>query len=280
MKTSIIILLGIFIPGILFSQYLVPNVKIESERIESSDKPEIEELQNKISQYIQAKTFSNEDYDFQIPYRISILVRSIDESGSDRVYTCEGFFTNEYDQRYYDSQWKFEYSSGMSLYRSMGMPNPLTDLIDYYGYIIVGVELDAIELMGGNTIFEKAEKIIQKSQSSRWSQGWRNRAKDFEELTRNYRLRKARYYLSEAFWAVNDGKDDEALTKLKDSLRLIQEIIRIHNKDKFTNDFIEVHYKDAEFFISSLQDTSFLPIYREIIPKHKPYFDNLVREYF
>lgn len=280
MKSNKIILFIILMPIYLLSQVLVPNVTIDSERIETSYLPEIQELEKQITQYIQSESFSDENYNFQIPFRISIFVRSIDESGTDRVYTCEAFFTNNYDQRYYDSQWKFEYSTGTSLYRSLGLFNPLTDLIDYYGYLIVGTELDAIELLGGNATFEKASQIIQKSQSSRWSSGWRSRTSDYEAITRNYRLRKARFFLSEAYWAIEDNKKDRALSKLKESLLLIQEIIRIRNKDKFTNDFIETHYKDVEYFISALKDTSFLPLYRDISPNQKQYFDSLVDKYY
>ncbi|MCD6234307.1 MAG: DUF4835 family protein [Candidatus Marinimicrobia bacterium] len=270
----------LLIPVFLSGQVLIPNVSMDSERIESSYLPEIEELKQQIIQYIQTESFSDETYDFQIPYRISIFIRSIDESGTDRVYTCEAFFTNDYDQRYYDPQWKFEYSSGASLYRSTGIFNPLTGIIDYYGYLIVGTELDAIELLGGNAIFEKANQIIQRSQSGRWSSGWRNRISDFEAITRNYRLRKARFFLSEAFWAIEDQKKELALSKLKESLLLIQEIIRIRNKDKFTNDFIESHYKDVEYFVSALEDTSFMPLYRDINPNEKKYFDSVIEKYY
>ncbi len=280
MKRTIQCILLIILPLLLSGQTLVPNVTIESERIESSYLSEINELQNSIDQYIRTESFSNNDYNFEIPYRISIFVRSIDESGAEKVYTCEAFFTNDFDQRYYDSQWKFDYSSGVSLYRSAGLFNPLTDLIDYYGYLIVATELDAIELMGGNTIYEKARQIIQKSQTSRWSQGWRSRSADFERLTGNYRLRKARYLLSESFWAIEENGKKQALEKLKESLSLISQIVNIHNKDKFTNDFIEAHYKDAEYFVSTLKDTSFMPLYREIAPQHHIYFNEIIRKHY
>lgn len=280
MKITIQGILLMIIPWLLSGQTLIPNVTIESERIESSYLSEINELQNAIDQYIRTESYSNNDYDFEIPYRISIFIRSIDESGAEKIYTCEAFFTNDYDQRYYDSQWKFDYSSGNSLYRSTGLFNPLTDLIDYYGYLIVATELDAIELMGGNTIYEKASQIIQKSQTSRWNQGWRSRSADFERLTGNYRLRKARYLLSEAFWAIDGNGKKQSLEKLKESLTLISQIVNIHNKDKFTNDFIEAHYKDAEYFVSTLKDTSFIPLYREIAPQHHTYFNEIIRKNF
>jgi len=280
MKKTILCIVLMIIPLLITGQTLIPNVTIESERIESSYLSEINELQNSINQYIRTESFSNNDYDYEIPYRISIFVRSIDESGTEKVYTCEAFFTNDYDQRYYDSQWKFEFSSGSSLYRSTGLFNPLTDLIDYYGYLIVATELDAIELMGGNTIYEKASQIIQKSQTSRWNQGWRSRLADFERLSGNYRLRKARYLLSQAYWAIEDKEKKQALEKLKESLGLVSQIVNIHNKDKYTNDFIEAHYKDAEYFVSTLKDTSFIPLYRELAPQHHTYFNEIVRKYF
>ncbi|MDD5581957.1 MAG: DUF4835 family protein [Candidatus Marinimicrobia bacterium] len=280
MKKIYIMLIIILIPFFLSGQILIPKVTIESERIESSYLPEIQELEKQITNYIYTESFSDNNYDFQIPFRISIFVRSIEEIGSERVYTCEAFFTNEYDQRYYDPQWQFEYSSGTTLFRSQGLFNSLTDVIDFYAYLIIGTELDAIELLGGNATFEKVSQIIQKSQSSKWSSGWRTRTTDYEIITQNYRLRKARFYLSEAYWAVEDNKKELALSKLKESLSLIQEIVRIRNKDKFTSDFIEAHYKDAEYFIAALNDTSFLPLYRDISPDKKEYFDSLVEKYF
>ena len=273
-----ILSLFIVLTVMLFSQTFTPDVTIESQNTNPQEERIIEELKSSIIQYINSETFSNELYDFDVIYKIKIFVKTINTGGSKNVFTCSGFFSNNYDQRYIDNSWSFEYSEGEALYREL-VYHPLRDIIDYYGYIIMGTEMDGIEDMGGNSLFNLARDIYSRGSSSKWSKGWSVRKDDFELLINDFRLRKARFHLNQSFWAIDDGEGTEGWYQLQTALDYLNESKRLDPQNKHLNFYIEKHYQNAEYFVQVYQDTSFLPKFRRIAPKHQNYFDNIARSF-
>ena len=104
---------------LLFAQTFVPNVSIEGNNLNAQEERIIEELKYTIEQYISSNSFSNEIYKLTVPYRITIYVTQISKSGSKMTISTNAFFSNEYDQRYIDNSWVFEFAEGEALYREM-----------------------------------------------------------------------------------------------------------------------------------------------------------------
>ena len=258
--------------SLLFAQTFVPNVSIEGSNLNSQEERIIDELKNTIEQYIASNSFSNENYELIVPYRITIYVSQISKSGSKMSISTNAFFSNEYDQRYIDNAWVFEFSEGEALYREM-MYHPLRDLIDYYGYLIMASEMDAIEDLGGNSIFDLANDIYSRGSSSPWSKGWSTRKEDFDKLTGDFRLRRARNLYNEAFWALDDDQGTKAWYFLEDALNYLIDSQNLDSQNKFLNFFVDKHYKDSEYFVNTYQDTSLLPYFRKLSPGNQDFFD-------
>ncbi len=262
----------------LFSQTLIPKITTETKSIKQSYLKDIENLKNSLEQYIKSNSFSDDIYKIDIPFTIKLFIDNIDESGNEIKYVCKAIITNEYDQRFFEQGWIFPYNTGTPIMRT-GMYNPITSVIDFYGYMIIGTELDAISLMGGNSIYAKARESVEKGKISQWPQGCNTRIKKLEELTENYRLRKARYYYTLATWDAEDGKLNSSKENLNKSLDFIEQILTLQKKDRYTRIFIEHHYKEAEFFVETLQDTFFLPNLRKISSEHENYFNNISKKF-
>ncbi len=275
MKRLILLFL---LTSFLLGQTFIPNISIEGSNLNPQEERIIEELQNTIEQYISSNSFSNEQYELYVPYRINIFVTQVAQNGSKMSITANAFFSNEYDQRYIDNAWVFEFSEGEALYREM-LYNPLRDMIDYYGYLIMATEMDGIEDLGGNSLFDLANEIYSKGSSSRWSSGWNSRKEDFDKLTGDFRLRKARYLYNQAFWAIDDGQGTEGWYYLKEALEYLLSSLNLDSQNKFLNFFIDQHYKDSEYFTQVYQDTSFVPMYRELSPTNKDFFDSVVEPF-
>lgn len=275
MKKILVILLFV-LP--LLAQTFVPQVDIRGNNLNPQEERILEELKNTIEKYIYANSFSNELYDYIVPYRISVLVTQISMNGSKTTLAANAFFSNEYDQRYIDNSWTFEYIEGESLYREM-IYHPLRDIIDYYGYIIMATEMDGIEDLGGNSLFDMASEIYSRGSSSQWSKGWNDRKEDLDKLTGDFRLRKARYYYNQAFWAIDEGKGTKGWYALEEALKYLLESKRLDPQNKFLNFFIEQHYKDSKYFTKVYQDTGFLPYYRALAPQHEAFFDEVEMTY-
>ncbi|MCF7832504.1 MAG: DUF4835 family protein [Candidatus Marinimicrobia bacterium] len=272
MKRIIIFLL---LSSILFAQTFVPNVSVEGNNLNAQEERILEQLQATIEQYILSNSFSNERYDLEIPYRITIYVTQVTKSGSKLNIATNAFFSNEYDQRYIDNAWVFEFTEGEVLYREM-MYHPLRDIIDYYGYLIMASEMDGIEDLGGNSIFDLANEIYSRGSSSRWSNGWNSRKEDFDKLTGDFRLRRARYLYNQAFWALDDNQGTKAWYLLEDALKYLIDSKNLDSQNKFLNFFVDKHFKDSEYFISVYQDTTLLPLYRKLSPENQNFFDGIV----
>lgn len=267
-------LLLIILAGFLGAQTFTPNVSVEGQNLNPQEMRIIGELKNTIEQYIESNSFSNELYNLEIPYRITVYITQITQSGSKMSLSANAFFSNEYDQRYIDNSWTFEFSEGEALYREM-MYNPLRDIIDYYGYLIMATEMDGIEELGGNSLFSLANEIYSRGNSSRWSKGWSTRKEDFDKLSGDFRLRKARFLYNQAFWAIDDNEGTKAWYYLEDALTFLVESKNLDSQNKFLNFFIDMHYRDSEYFVNVYQDTSLLPYYRILSPENRDFFNEV-----
>jgi hypothetical protein len=260
------------------AQTFVPNINIEGQNLNAQEERIIGELKNTIERYIYSNSFSNENYDFIVPYRITMNVTQISPSGSKIVFSVNAFFSNEYDQRYIDNAWTFEFAEGEALYREM-MYHPLRDIIDYYGYLIMATEMDGIEDLGGNSLFALATEIYSRGNSSQWSKGWNARKEDLDKMTGDFRLRRARFLYNQAFWAIDDGNGTDAWYYLEEALKYLLESKKLDQQNKFLNFFIEQHYKDSDYFTRVFQDTGLIPFYRALAPQHEAFFDEVEMTY-
>lgn len=270
--------LCLVILSFLSAQTFTPNITIEGQNLNAQEERIIGELKNTIERYIYSNSFSNENYDFIVPYRITMNVTQISPSGSKIVFSVNAFFSNEYDQRYIDNSWTFEFAEGEALYREM-MYHPLRDIIDYYGYLIMATEMDGIEDLGGNSLFGLATEIYSRGNSSQWSKGWNTRKEDLDKLTGDFRLRRARFLYNQAFWAIDDGNGTEAWYYLEEALKYLLESRKLDQQNKFLNFFIEQHYKDSDYFTRIFQDTGLIPFYRALAPQHESFFDEVEMNY-
>ncbi|MFA6619064.1 MAG: DUF4835 family protein [Candidatus Neomarinimicrobiota bacterium] len=268
----------LFLGSVLFAQTFYPEVSVEGTNPDAYQQRIHQELINTIEQYISSNSFSDEVYDLQIPYKIHIYVTNISQTGSKLGISANAFFSNGYDQRYIDNSWSFEFTEGEALFREM-IYNPLRDIIDYYGYLIMATELDGIEDMGGNSLYDLANETYARGISSQWPKGWEQRKKDFDLLTGDFKLRKARNLYNEALWAIDEGDGTEGWYYLEDALNLLLESKELDEQNKFLKFFIDMHYKDSEYFVNVYQDTALLPLFRELSPENNDFFDSIEEDF-
>ena len=73
-----------------------------------------------------------------------------------------------------DRDWSFEYTESQPLeYNDNSFTNNITSMLAFYAYIIIGLDYDTFEKMGGTPYFEKAQITVNNTQQSNrpgWSQ--------------------------------------------------------------------------------------------------------------
>ncbi len=70
-----------------------------------------------------------------------------------------------------DDDWLFEYSQGTPLTFEPDRYHPLTSVLDYYAYLILGFDYDTFEDMGGEPHFDKARRVAEVAQGT-GAVGW------------------------------------------------------------------------------------------------------------
>ena len=58
-----------------------------------------------------------------------------------------------------DQEWNFEYNRGAPLFFRPDVYEPITSLINFYAYILLGFDYDTFENMGGSPHFEQAKRV-------------------------------------------------------------------------------------------------------------------------
>lgn len=75
-----------------------------------------------------------------------------------------------------DNTWQFKYERNQAMYFNQTDFDPLTSLLDFYAYIIIGFDLDSYYRLGGSEYFSKALEITVKGASSQFADGWQSKS--------------------------------------------------------------------------------------------------------
>ncbi len=70
-----------------------------------------------------------------------------------------------------DPEWRFEYSRGSSLNHDLDRYDPLTSVLDFYAYLILGYDYDTFSPLGGTPFFDRAQTVANQAEGS-GDPGW------------------------------------------------------------------------------------------------------------
>ena len=70
-----------------------------------------------------------------------------------------------------DEGWQFNYTQGTPFIQEQERYNPLTSILDFYAYIVLGYDYDTFSELGGTPYFERARRIAELAESQ-GAAGW------------------------------------------------------------------------------------------------------------
>jgi hypothetical protein len=73
-----------------------------------------------------------------------------------------------------DSQWEFPYVPNQRIYFDEFNFDPLTDFLDYYAFVIIGLDLDTYKPLDGSRIFQKALNTATAAVASSSAADWQS----------------------------------------------------------------------------------------------------------
>lgn len=169
----------------------------------------LSDLERKIQEYMNTRSWTDDQFlrHERISCSMQIVILesiSISEFRSRLIVTARrpiyGTTQSSVVVRVNDPEWRFEFSRGSTLNFDLDRYDPLTSVLDFYAYLILGYDYDTFSPLGGTPHFEKARTVTDQAEGT-GDPGWssvgtqRNRAQLLSNLLdqRHESLRRAYY---------------------------------------------------------------------------------------
>jgi hypothetical protein len=179
MKYTLIIILMLNLT--ILAQELNCRVSVNFESLPVNNRELLADFANVIENYMNTTRFTNSDWGQKIDCALSIFFTA---ASSDVDYTAQIVVISQrpiYQSTdnspiltVNDGQWQFKYQKGQPLYANQATFDPLTSFLDYYALIIIGMDDDTFEPLGGTSYFKRAQDIVNLGANSGSSLGWQS----------------------------------------------------------------------------------------------------------
>lgn len=183
MKTFIVFLLSLLVSTASVAQELNCRIEINTSQLEGTNKSVFETLQNAVNEYVNTTQWTNTQFspNEKIECTLFFTITKYDEStgameGSLQVQSIRPVYNSSYTTtliNFKDNKIEFAYQENEPLIHSeTNMESQLTQILNFYIYLILAVDFDSFSPRGGDAYFSRLETIVQQGQSSGES-GWK-----------------------------------------------------------------------------------------------------------
>lgn len=177
-------------PALLFAILLVPQpsvgqelscrVQLDRSQLSGSEFSFLDDLERRIREYMNSQTWTDDEFlpHERIVCSLQIVILesvSLSEFRARLIVTSRrpihGTSQSTVVTRINDSEWQFEYGRGSSLNFDVQQYDPLTSVLDFYAYVLLGYDYDTFSERGGTEHFETARRIANLAEGS-GDPGW------------------------------------------------------------------------------------------------------------
>lgn len=182
MKRYVVTLLLIMLSlPVLVAQELNCRVVVNSDKIQGTNKEVFNTLQTAISEYMNDTKFSS--VQLSTVERIECTLQFIVSEYTDERMVCQlqvqsrrPVYNSSYTStliNFQDNEVEFNYKEYDPLvFSTSTYENNLTCILNFYAYLILGIDFDSFILYGGDQFFEMARTMVQLGQSTQ-EPGWK-----------------------------------------------------------------------------------------------------------
>lgn len=165
------------------------EVEVNSEKITSGSKDIFNELKQAVTDYMNTTKWTNATFgtNEKIYCKLLLTISSWDDAtglmkGDLQIQSQRPVFNSTYTTaliNFRDAKVEFTYETGQQLvYSEMEMMDNLTAILNFWAFMILGMDFDSFELNGGSPYYERAAQVVRLAQGTGES-GW----KAFEDNT-------------------------------------------------------------------------------------------------
>jgi hypothetical protein len=166
------------------------TVKVMSNAIVSEDKKVFSTMEKAISDFINTRKWTNDEFDIQEKIEVNLLINLTGKTSEKDVYNAtiniqasRPVYNTSYTSpliNYLDRDVHFRYSQFTPLQfddnRVVGSDakaSNLTAILAYYMYLVLGLDYDSFSPEGGNAYFKKAQHIVNNAPEENGIVGWK-----------------------------------------------------------------------------------------------------------
>lgn len=270
------------------------TVSVNTTQISGTGFAFLDELDERIETYLNENTWTEDR--FRDVERISCNLRLvIQEALSQTRFRAQlvvelrrpiyGTTQSTNTVRINDQNWQFNYAQGDPLTFDPERYDPLTSVLDFYAYVMLGYDYDTFSELGGTPHFRLARRIAEIAQSQGGT-GWTQVGSDRNRSELITQLLDARFQpLRQAYFNYHFGgldhfttQTEEARFAVLDALKDIQTVYEEQSRQYVFDLFFDTKYQElaAIFEQSSVRGEAY-QILSQVDPAHLSQYNQLTQ---
>ncbi|MGE5458044.1 MAG: DUF4835 family protein [Methanococcaceae archaeon] len=197
------------LPLCLFSQELDARVTVNLDKIPANGKDLLSGFGQAIQDYLNTTKFTTDAWEGdKIKCSFNVF---FDNANDETHYSAQVSITSlrpvyhsstsSLMLNVLDNTWSFVYQRGQSINFNQSNFDPLTSFLDYYAYVIIGLDADSFNSLGGSSLFSQALNICLLGANSQNSKGWEKNSSSYSRrglmddlLSEKYRIFRENYF--------------------------------------------------------------------------------------
>lgn len=179
--TFIFLLLSLASSPSLSAQELNCQVTVDFSQVQGTNTAVFKTLESAIADYVNTRKWTNTQISpaEKIECKMFFTIKTYEEptmSGDLQVQSSRPVYNSSYTTtllNFKDNKLEFDYQEGEPLiFSENSMESNLTAIINFYVYLILGMDFDSFSPRGGDPYYQLARNVVQMAQSSGES-GWK-----------------------------------------------------------------------------------------------------------
>ena len=278
----------------IFSQEIAARVIVNFESLQTEYREKLLNFATQVEDYINKNKWTDIKWEGpKIPISIQVYFRSGNPSNR---YSAQVVISSQrpiYQSekstlmlKLIDPNWEFTYEKNQVLLFNPNLFEPLTGFINYYVYVVLGIDSDSYEEFGGTKFFNQALSIAYQGASSNFSSGWSpgegsfNRV-DFvsEYLNEKFQnFRKA--FFDYHYNGLDLASEDPSLPtkKLINFINTLEDLrAKVFTRSILLKVFFDTKYLEFCEILRNYRDKSIFDRLKKIDPAHISTYDEYQR---
>lgn len=290
----LIVLMFLILPAFLMAQELDAKVTVNMDKLQAKNKDLLADFGQAIEDYLNSNRFTGNNWEGdKIKCAFNIF---FDSAPDDIHYTAQVNITSlrpiyksnrsSLMLNVLDNNWTFIYQRGQSLYFNPNQFDPLVSFLDYYAFLIIGLDADSYNKLGGSDLFSNAFNTVMLASNSSTPSGWDKTSGSYSRKTLIQELvdEKYRLFREDYFDYHYNGLDlfsEKPAEAQKSIVKMISDLdqlsVKLNIRGLLFKTFFDAKSSEIVSYLNGYPDKSVFTTLKKIDPPHITKYDEAMK---